>query len=59
MATKQYSYHNYPNIREVRILDQVINNDVSSVENVQSSLDYPNINEYRLNWLVATMMCFI
>lgn len=55
MATKQYSYHNYPNLREVRILDQNISEHVSNIENISSSLDYPNINEYEVSQCTITV----
>ena len=52
---KQHSYKNYPVICEIRILGQDVSEDVKTIEGIESSLDYPRINEYRINEAVFTL----
>ena len=49
MATKEHSYKNHPVIYKVLILGQDVSDSVKSIEGIESSLDYPDINEYRVS----------
>lgn len=49
MATKEHSYQNHPVIYKVSILGRDVTNDIQSIQGIETSLDYPNINEFRVN----------
>lgn len=49
---KQHSYQNYEVIYRIKILEVDVSTGVKSIEGIESSLDYPNINEYRINEVV-------
>ena len=55
MATKEYSYRNHEVICKVFILDQDVSVHVKSVEGIEQSLDYPQLNEFRINEAVFTL----
>lgn len=55
MATKEHSYQNHPVIYKVTILGQEVSTSIKSIEGIESSLDYPSINEYRINEAVFTL----
>ena len=52
---KQYSYQGYPVICKVFILDVDISKDIKGIEGIESSLDYPRINEFRINEATFTL----
>ena len=58
MATEQYTYNNYPIIYKVFLLGQDISNDVKSISDIESSLDYPEINKYRVSEASFTLTDF-
>ena len=49
MATKQHSYKNYEVTCKVSILGVDVSRDLKSIEGIESSLDYPQLNEFRIN----------
>ena len=46
---KQYSYQNHPVVYKVSISGQDVTSDIQSIQGIETSLDYPNINEFRVN----------
>ena len=55
MATKEHSYKNYPIVYKIQILNRDILSSVKSIEGIESSLDYPELNEFRINEVVFTL----
>ena len=45
---KQYSYQNLPVFYRVIILDQDVSSDVIEIPNIDQSVDYPQLNSYRI-----------
>ena len=52
---KQYSYQGHPVICKVHILGQDISDSIKSIEGIESSLDYPRINEFRISEATFTL----
>ena len=48
MNTKEHSYQNYEVIYRVEIFGQDISDDLIGIEGIEASLDYPDIDEYRI-----------
>ena len=55
MATKAYSYRNYEVFCKVSILGIDVSTNLKSIEGIESSLDYPQLNEFRINEAVFTL----
>ena len=55
METKEHSYQNHPVKYVVTILGQDVSTNLKSLEGIEASLDYPRINEYRINEAVFTL----
>ena len=55
MASQQYSYKNHPIIYKVTLCGNDISEFVKGIDSIESSLDYPDLNEFRISEATITL----